>query len=212
MPIQDNLEALAAEIETTKTDARQAAAVFAEVKDYRDQVAGRIVDLAGQRAVIVTRRAGGDFHADDGTQLALLAADIEGLQGMLVDADAALVTAAAQQEQAACTLARAYAAFSAAEARLALAALDAHASALLGLLGDTLHQRHAAAAKLPADDRDIQATIARGVDLQQIWLAELAAARATRSTAPYGSRPVWPVPDSLRDAVTRLHLNNGRLV
>src|SRR4051812_11164432 len=67
--------AIAAEAHHSK-----AAASLAAAREAREVVATRLADLVGKRQEIVVRHAEGDFRDDDAEALAVLAADIDGLQ------------------------------------------------------------------------------------------------------------------------------------
>jgi len=66
----------------------RAAEDFAATVERRDLVQERIDALTRGRQRIIVRRQAGDHHPDDGATLALIAADLEGLAPMLVDAEA----------------------------------------------------------------------------------------------------------------------------
>jgi hypothetical protein len=106
-PTDSAIAAAAQQLAGAEAAAAKTSAAMKDTQDQRDRLAGRIADLDAQRAAIISRRAGGHKEADDGSRLALLAADLEGLNGLLVGADqqiavkrAAHATAARAMESA----------------------------------------------------------------------------------------------------------------
>lgn len=74
---------LAANALRGRQEAAQAAAALDDAKARLQSLQERHGALRANRAAIVTRRAGGEHLPDDGATLALLDADIEGLQGLI---------------------------------------------------------------------------------------------------------------------------------
>jgi chromosome segregation ATPase len=206
-----SLEIFAEAIVAAEAEVDPAAAAVEAARVEHEKIVSRVAALTAERAEIVARRARGDARADDGPALALLAADLEGLEGLRPDAEAVLASANARHRQANAALAGARAAYATAEARETISALDAHAARLLDLIGDTLRQRHAAAVALPPEARGAAEIVARGGSIEAILLAEIQAARAAiPNTVPYGARVLWKVSKALGDEITRLRLNDGR--
>lgn len=207
----DNLEILSETIEEADSAAGAAATAVGVAQADHEKIQGRIAALTAERAGIVARRTAGDQRADDGPALALIGADIEGLQGLLPGAEAALADAKARKRHADAAVAGARGAYAAAEARRKLAALDAHAAELLRLLAETIGQRRTAAAALSPDQRNLAAIVARGGALQNLLLGEIAAARSSPPSTPYGSRPLWPVREDLSNELHRIRHTDGRM-
>lgn len=65
-------------------------AILTTAQAHEARITGQIKTLEGERQAIIARRAEGDQRATDGTKLAELVADIEGLGFMVPEADAGL--------------------------------------------------------------------------------------------------------------------------
>ena len=133
--ITDAAHGLAAAIANAeKTDA----ALLAAVADL-DRVIRRKQSLEADRAAIVARRQRGDHQHDDGANLALIAADLEGLHSMIADAEAGVANVRGPDSEArtAVTTARFY--LQAAEDEAAEALLIEHARRLEALLMETIN-------------------------------------------------------------------------
>jgi hypothetical protein len=104
----------------------KAGAAAKTAQDRRDRVACRIADLEAQRAAIVSRRAGGHMETDDGSRLALFAADLEGLGGLRADADQHVGAMQAAHDAAALAVRRGAAELSSAQDSALLTALMAY--------------------------------------------------------------------------------------
>jgi|GEM_PF-6544955 len=94
--------------------AARAAEPLAAARIALDKVRARIEALHGARQAIIARRQGGDEQPDDGSRLALIAADAEGLaelhtevQAAVTDAEPAAVAAQEAAARARSLLARA---------------------------------------------------------------------------------------------------------
>jgi hypothetical protein len=131
-----------------------AEAAVQEAQAKLNQVAARIVSLEGERAQIIARRTGGDLRDGDGAGLAVLAADLEGLNKLRTDAAAALtlVQAPAQSAQRAVGLARER--LARVEDQQALAQLKQQADTLADLLLRTVIRLLAAEQRLGLSGRD----------------------------------------------------------
>ena len=118
-----------------------------EASERQNKIGERISALEEQRRNITARRRGGDFLPDDGPNLALIAADLEGIQALLADAEAAVRTLTGPVESARQAIGFAEQSLKVAEDNVAEAALIAHAQHLDGLLLQTatrlaaLHKR-----------------------------------------------------------------------
>lgn len=117
-----------------------ASGALASADAARGNIDTRIADLVTQRVAIVARRASGDHWPDDGGQLALIAADIEGLDAMKPDADAVIAAARLPVQTAQNAMGHARAQLARAEAGTTEAALIEHASRLDGLLLETVER------------------------------------------------------------------------
>lgn len=73
--------------------AERAATELREVEQRRDQVAERLRVLAERRNTIIVRRQSGQEQPDDAGELALIAADTDGLQALMIEANAAVTNA-----------------------------------------------------------------------------------------------------------------------
>jgi hypothetical protein len=76
---------------------------LATAKKHQDKISSRVNELAEQRAGVVARRQTGDTQESDGSTLALIAADSEGLSALAVEAER-IVGAALDRVNAARTL------------------------------------------------------------------------------------------------------------
>jgi hypothetical protein len=94
------LEALGFSLADAMAETTAAGHILAAAEKHRDTIAERISTLTNERAGIVARRAGDKRDAEDGSRLALIAADLEGLNSMLPDAIARVAEAKAAFDQA----------------------------------------------------------------------------------------------------------------
>lgn len=117
-----------------------ASGALASAEAARDNIDTRIADLVTQRAAIVARRAGGNHQPDDGSQLALIAADVDGLQAMIPDADAVAAAARLPVQTAQHTMEHARAKLARTEAETMEIALIEHARRLARLLVETVER------------------------------------------------------------------------
>jgi chromosome segregation ATPase len=115
-------------------------AALAQAEAEARQVRARIATLEQERAAIIARRASGQHEHEDAARLALLAADSEGLAGIVTETEATVTAKrlAAEAEQA--LVAQASAQLARAEDEAALTALVEHARRLDTLMADTLQQ------------------------------------------------------------------------
>jgi chromosome segregation ATPase len=89
------IESLSLQLSDAMDQTTAAGHVLAAAEKHRDQIAERISALTNERASIVARRAGDKREAEDGSRLALIAADLEGLTAMQPDAVARVAEAKA---------------------------------------------------------------------------------------------------------------------
>ncbi len=94
------IEALGLQLAESMDQATAAGQVLSAAEKHRDQIAERISVLTNERAGIVARRAGDKREAEDGSRLALIAADLEGLTAMQPDAVARVTEAKAAFDRA----------------------------------------------------------------------------------------------------------------
>ncbi len=120
--------------------AAAAQAALAAAEGDADAIRRRILDLDGQRGAIVIRRTHGEERPTDGPDLAVIAADKEGLEGLLREREAAVAAARAPAEAAASALANARLQLRRSEALSAEAAMAEHADSLQAKLLETLAQ------------------------------------------------------------------------
>jgi len=85
-PYSTAIDSLAHQLGEAMSAATQHHGVLSAAEKHRDGIAARIAALFAERAAIVSRRAGGKQDTDDGSKLALLSADLEGLAAMQPDA------------------------------------------------------------------------------------------------------------------------------
>jgi hypothetical protein len=105
----------------------------------RDRIAGRVAALEGERQAIAARRASGHGDDDaDGSRLALIALDLDGLASIRVRAETDLSAARHQAQEATRQVAFAQDALDRSADDNLLAALVANAVRLDGLLLSTL--------------------------------------------------------------------------
>ena len=86
-------EAAAQDLARCDAELAEATAIQATEQAHDSRITGQIETLKTERQAIVTRRAAGDQHPTDGTKLAELAADIEGLGLMAPEANDGLTEA-----------------------------------------------------------------------------------------------------------------------
>ncbi len=89
------IESLSLQLSDAMDQTTAAGHVLAAAEKHRDQIAERSSALTNERASIVARRAGDKREAEDGSRLALIAADLEGLTAMQPDAVARVAEAKA---------------------------------------------------------------------------------------------------------------------
>ena len=87
------IESAAAILAEMKQAAEVASAALVEAEAGRTQVEDRIAKLEAERSAILVSRKAGLTNTDDGSRLALLAADIENLNELKAEADAAVAAA-----------------------------------------------------------------------------------------------------------------------
>jgi hypothetical protein len=122
--------AAARHIAAAVAEHEKAAGALENAQAARQRIIDRLAALDSKRTEIVTRRQGGNTHPDDAGQLALIAADKEGLVAMLPDADAVVASALAPVQAAASAVAMARQALQQTEDELAEKALAEHAATL----------------------------------------------------------------------------------
>jgi hypothetical protein len=89
------IEALGLQLAESMDQATAAGQVLSAAEKHRDTIAERISALTNERASIVARRAGGRVDGEDGSKLALIGADLDGLTAMQPDAVARVAEAKA---------------------------------------------------------------------------------------------------------------------
>ena len=77
---------LAAELADEIMNANTAAEAVTAAEDYQAWISGRVSDLTVQREAIVTCRGTGNKESNDGAALALIQADLEGVQPIMEEA------------------------------------------------------------------------------------------------------------------------------
>jgi len=140
LPAMADVEAAARQVAEASASVEEARAPLAAAQAHRDRIAGRIDALEAERSSIVSRRAQGDECDDDAARLALIAADTEGLRGLLATAEGALVAPRDTFERAKAALATARMSFDRTEAEATESALVGHADHLAALLLTTVQQ------------------------------------------------------------------------
>jgi len=113
-----------------------------------DRVRSRIEHLHAARQAIVQRRQGGDEQADDGSRLALIQADAEGLAELHAEAQAAVTAAEGPALEARDAAQRARSILARAEMVAADNAITSHAQAIDSLLIEVIAKANASAAAL----------------------------------------------------------------
>ena len=207
----DHLNHLSEQIELAQIAAARAATEAADAESKLNQITSRTGVLITERAAVVARRAAGHTQPNDGQTLALIAADLEGLEALQRDAANVLSAARALHQENGSTLAAVKAAYAQHENTLALEALDERAGTLIALLQNTLEERQLPAAALPRDLRDAACIVAHGVALEPVVLALIQYARQAAGAMSYSARPAWKPDLGFHFEVERLHLNDGRL-
>ena len=127
---------------------QRASPALSSAETYLATIRDRIAELGTQRADIAARRSRGDHEPDDAGRLALIAVDIEGLEGMVPDADGRIAAARRPVEAATHAVDHARAKLAQAEAAALEAALIEHARHLDMLMVDTLTRLNQAEAQL----------------------------------------------------------------
>jgi hypothetical protein len=105
-----------------------------------EKIAERVAALTTQRAEIIARRGLGDTRPTDGADLELIAADQQGLAGILDEAEAVVTAARGPVQAARQAWSNAHREMQLAEDAAALAQLVEHAGKLDGLLLATVSQ------------------------------------------------------------------------
>ena len=117
---------------------RQGNEALIAAKAHLALIHDRIVALVAQRAAIVDRRAAGDPQPDDAGALALITADIEGLEAMKPDAEAVIAAARYPVQAASQAIEHARTLLAKAEAEATESTLIEHAGKLGELLLETV--------------------------------------------------------------------------
>lgn len=138
--IDKRIQAAAQALAAAQANQKKAAEDVAAADAARRQVTDRLEALEAERSAIIAKRRGGESDADDGPRLALIGADLEGLRGMLPDADRVLAAAQVPANDAAQAVQTAQYSLRQLEMELSEEALVEHARKLDGLLQDTLAQ------------------------------------------------------------------------
>lgn len=100
------IEDLALQLAEAQEEVRAAADSLGAAEAHRDNIAGRISELAIKRDDVIARRRSGQQDPADGASLALIQADTEGLQAMLPDATGRVTAAKNAHNFAASQVAR----------------------------------------------------------------------------------------------------------
>lgn len=130
-----------------------AAAALAEAERAAARVRERVTALTQERAAMVSRRAQGQHEDGDAARLALIGADLDGLEPLAAEADASVAALRQKAESARSIVTNAQGQLARAEDEAALTALVGHAQALDVLLVSTLQQITATSARLGVPGR-----------------------------------------------------------
>ena len=125
-------------VAATKLDMEQASAAREGASAGCDRINQRIAALYGERSEIIARRQREGHLVDDGSRLALITADLEGLTSVLADAEAIVTTARATHQQAQQGRSAAEYQLQSAEDEVLEGALLEHAARLETLLLETI--------------------------------------------------------------------------
>lgn len=125
-------------VKVTAAEAKHAKAAAAE--EARNAIAARLADLAEKRQAIVLRRAEGRLEDSDPQELAVLGADLDGLEMLLGQRDAAVAEARVPERAAAAAVAAARLELGRAEARATEEALTARIEAAAAVMVEGLKQ------------------------------------------------------------------------
>jgi len=135
---EDSIKSLGGELGLAMADLSTLEREVSAAEEYRGKIAERVSALSNERSEIVSRRAGGKHGAEDGAALALIQADLEGLNpilqeaaGKVTEARAAYSAASARAQGLRLELVRT-------EALAARDALIAHADSLAEKLLETI--------------------------------------------------------------------------
>lgn len=134
------IEAAAMQVAAAVAQLERTRAELAQAESGRRRVADRIEVLENERANIIARRRAGAGQGDDGAQLELIRADLEGLADLLRDADRQVAAAQGPHVEADRAVHIARAAMQRVEQEIAEQQLVAHAGRLDELLRATLGQ------------------------------------------------------------------------
>jgi hypothetical protein len=131
------------------------AAALRQAEAHRQHVADRLADIEAGRATVVSRRAAGDQRHDDGALVALAQADIEGLNALLTNADAAVAAVRGPHEDAERAVAAARFSLDREKDGAVEGALIAHARQLDDAMLRTIGELETAAARLGRTGRPV---------------------------------------------------------
>jgi hypothetical protein len=142
----DQIKAAAHQVAELEAAANAAADELAAAHGRGEEIRGRRAALTAERdAIAAARRAGGDA---DGARLALLGVDIEGLDSLLAEANAAVAVSQAKADHARAAAETARQHLDRVTDTELLAQLRPHADKLCDLLGATIAEIDAAAKRL----------------------------------------------------------------
>jgi chromosome segregation ATPase len=144
--IMNAIENAGHQVALAESAANAAADELAAAHAHADNIRDRRAVLVSERdAIAAVRKAGGDA---DGARLALLAVDIEALDGLLVEATAAVAAAQTKADEARVAVTAARQQLDLATSRDLLARLAPHATALSAKLAETMAEIRAVEARL----------------------------------------------------------------
>jgi hypothetical protein len=141
--VNPEVAAAAQALAAARSRLQKATALHEDATAKRAVIEGRIRSLETSRNEIIGRRQVGDCKVEDGPQLALIAADLEGLTALLGHAEAVVsdVTAPAEEARRALLFAEQHVQF--VEDNMTEAALVEHARRLDGLMIQTVERINA---------------------------------------------------------------------
>ncbi len=144
----DAIAAAAERLAEAEVAAEGAAAAHREAAAHDDQLRAKIAGLEDARRAIGARRAAGDTRAEDGAELALIAADHEALIAIRAEHEGALADARAAAEEAVHALDAARFALKREEDMAEERALTEHLDRLDALLRETVVRANEVARRL----------------------------------------------------------------
>jgi chromosome segregation ATPase len=136
---KNQIDTIAMELAEVMTECGVAGAALDHAEGHQSAVSARVSALAGEREAIIARRREGRNDAADGASLALIQADVEGLQPILREASERVQAQDARRAALSARAAQLRAQIANVEAQAAREALVRHAASLDQKLLETIN-------------------------------------------------------------------------